>query len=367
MKMVVPDNFKDYLTFYHEVRTPLHPFFAPENNQRLKDKLLVVSSPSRMGNHLLMSMLDNHPELPRVPGEDGQHIFTFTQANYDLYHYLKCLRGESPAEFLMDLASNGGGSKWRRFDQCYRENSVNGVKVSGVGVDESSATVDFEGVLFPINFQEYEESLKSDEDGLREATCYAEILHRYLDAAALLDPAREKRQEIHGDARFDRYFVYGGMRTQLKWLCETHPEVRILTSVRSFPSYAISQIKSRHGDVEPTAEMIQTAWEHWFHKVIDALYLRIHFPRQVGIVTFEDLIESPKECQNTICDFLEIGWDDSLAEATIFGNPVKGNSWSSRKGAASGAFYKPSRLLPDEQVPRGADEIWEQVFRSKLS
>ncbi len=359
--MPVLDHFQDYLTFYHEVRTPLHPFFAPENNRRSEEKLLVVSSPSRMGNHLLMSMLDDHPALPRVPGEDGHHMFTFTQANYDLHQYFLGLRGESPAEFLMNLASNGGGSKWRGFDQCYRKNSVDGVKVSGVGVGKSSATVDFEGVFFPINFEHYEESLISSEDAFRRAETYSEVLHRYLEAAAFLDP------EDKISSRFDSYFVYGGMRTQLKWLCETHPKARILISLRSFPSYAISQIKSRHGDIEPTTEMIHTAWEHWFHKVIDALYLTIYFPDQVGIVTFEDLIESPMECQLSICRFLEIQWAPSLAQATIFGNPVKGNSWSSRKASASGAFYKPSRLLSVEQVPPKAAPIWEQVLQSKLS
>lgn len=361
MPMSVPDCFKDYLTFYHEVRTPLHPFFSPVNNQRPDDRLLVVSSPSRMGNHLLMSMLDDHPDLPRVPGEDGHHIFTFTQANYDLHRYFSELRGSSPAEFLMDLASNGGGSKWREFDRCYRENSVDGVKVSGVGVGKSSATVDFEGVLFPISFEKYEESLTSSEDALRGAESYAEVLHRYLDAAALLDP------EPKTSSRFDRYFVYGGMRTQLKWLCETHPQARILMSVRSFPSYAISQIKSRHGDVEPTPEMIQTAWEHWFHKVIDALYLTLHFPDQVGIVTFENLVGSPDETQRAICRFLDIDWAPELSQATIFGEPVKGNSWASRNTAQSGAFYKPTKLLDPSRVPEGVNPIWDQVERSQLS
>lgn len=354
--MIIPDHFQDYLTFYHEVRTPLHPFFAPENNQRPDDRLLVVSSPSRMGNHLLMSMLDSHPELPRVPGEDGHHIFTFTQTNYDLHRYFQGLRGESPSEFLMDLASNGGGSKWRKFDRCFRENSTEGVKVSGVGVGQHSATVDFEGVVFPIDFESYAKSLAGSEDDLRKATSYADVLHRYLDASARLDPSPGKSE------RFDRYFVHGGMRTQLKWLCETHQQARILVSLRSFPSYAISQIKSRHGDIEPTSEMIQTAWEHWFHKVIDALYLAMHFPDQVGIVTFEALVESPEESQRALCRFLGIDWAPQLKTATILGNPVKGNSWSSRNKAASGGFYKPSSLLPADQVPEGAALIWEQVL-----
>ena len=157
------------------------------------------------------------------------------------------------------------------------------------------------------------------------------------------------------------------MRTQLKWLCETHPKARILMSVRSFASYAISQIKSRHGDVEPSPEMVQTAWEHWFHKVIDALYLAIHFPEQVGLVTFENLIGSPDETQRAICRFLEVDWAPELSQATIFGHPVKGNSWASRDATPEGAFYKPTRLLASEQVPLGAEPIWDQVLQSQIS
>lgn len=358
--MVVPKTFEDFLTFYHEVRTPAHPFFRPESNHR-DEKLLVVSSPSRMGNHLLMSMLDDHPDLPRVPGEDGHHIFSFTRANEDLYQYLCGLRGNSPSEFLMDLASNGGGSKWREFDRCYRDQTIEGVKVSGVGVGRSSATIDFEGVLFEIDFSSYESSLKESAEAIRQADCYSDVLHHYLSALSLLDPLRRTSN------RFDRYFVYGGMRTQLKWLCQTHPQVRILTSVRSFPSYAISQIKSRHGNVEPDAGMIRVAWEHWYHKVVDALYLAIHYPENVGIVTFEDLIGRPGETRETICRFLGISKAPSMEKATIFGHPVKGNSWSSRVEAKEGEFYRPARMLADADVPDQAAPIWEQVELRKLS
>ena len=52
----------DYLTFYHELRMPQNEFFSSKENRDDNTQMLMISSPSRMGNHLLISILDNHPE-----------------------------------------------------------------------------------------------------------------------------------------------------------------------------------------------------------------------------------------------------------------------------------------------------------------
>ncbi|NWK55172.1 hypothetical protein HW115_06090 [Verrucomicrobiaceae bacterium N1E253] len=350
---------RDELTFYHECRIPKHPFFEIDANRR-DEQLLVVSSPSRMGNHLLMSMLDSHSELPRVPGEDGFHMFSFTRANYDIHAFMQDIRSESTAAALMNIASNGGGSKWRRFAEVNRTESHESCGYSGVGHRKQSAVVDFEGVTFPVDFDAYSAYLENNSTRLRYSQSYNEVLCEYVEALGKLDKSACSSQ-------YDGYIVHGAMRTQLLWLCETMPNVKILSSVRSFDSYAISQIKSRHGDVEPTHEMLQTAWEHWFHKVVDMVYLRLFYPDQFGLVTFEDLVSGKMSVRDALCQFIEVKIDESLNTATIFGHPVRGNSWKSREKQDEGKFYKPAKQLAPELVPDRAEEIWSLVEQVKLT
>jgi len=351
-------EYRDYLTFYHECRIPKHPFFDLDSNQ-VDERMLVVSSPSRMGNHLLMSMLDGHRELPSVPGEDGFHMFSFTRANFDIHSFMQDIRSESNIEAMMNIASNGGGSKWRGFSQIKNEQEASQKGYSGVGGHKVSAVVDFEDLVFDINYAAYKDFLDGHNERLRKAGGYNELLVTYAQALEKLNPNPTK-------SCYNSYLVHGAMRTQLLWLCQTMPNVRILSSVRSFPSYAVSQIKSRYGDVELTKKRLQEAWEHWYHKVIDILYLRLHFPEQFGLVTFDDLVEESGAAQQAICRFLKIDHDESMGSASIFGFPVKGNSWQSRTDKQSGQFYKPANHLSASQIPPEAAEIWDSVLATKL-
>lgn len=336
-----------YLSFYHEVRVPSHKFFAEENNQD-DQKTLVISSPSRMGNHLLLSLLDGHPELPQTPGEDGFHMFSFTRAHYALHEYFDEVLGGDAVQGMMNVASNGIGSKWEQVAQIRSGDFKGKVTVSGVGVGAQSGLQDFEGLTFPVAFADYRDELKNLCEGSQPSN-YNELLNRYQMAFA-------KMQRHPAGSRFDQFFVYGGMRTQLKWLCETRLNAKVLISIRSFPSFAVSQIKSRLGDVPLTADLMQEAWEHWFHKVIDAIYLAVNYPEQVGLVRFDDLLQNRVETMTKISDFLGIQPTDELKEATLFGYPVHGNSWKLRKAEPTSRVQEESKA---EWLPSEMSEIWE--------
>ena len=83
---------KNFLTFYHECLIPKNNFFRSESNKDFKSNLLFISSPSRMGNHALLSMLDNHPQLPRIPGEDSFLRHCFFLSTYDLHCFIKNIK-----------------------------------------------------------------------------------------------------------------------------------------------------------------------------------------------------------------------------------------------------------------------------------
>lgn len=351
-------KYQDYLTFYHECRIPKHPFFDISNNRK-SDRVLVVSSPSRMGNHLLMSMLDGHPELPSTPGEDGFHMFSFTQCNYDIKSYLQRLRSENVVEHMMDIASNGGGSKWCSMKKLADSSSSATVGYSGVDVGKCSATMDFEGYVANVKYADYREYLEDNKKALMNATRYNDVFNVYLRSLMKLSP-------YQNESRYDSYLVHGAMRTQLLWICETMPNSKVLTSVRSFDSYAVSQIKSRYGDVKLTKKLLETAWDHWFHKVVDILYLRVHYPDQVGLVQFDSLVNGDLGVQHSICDFLSVSQSDTMSSATIMGDPVRGNSWKSRTAAETGVFYSPSERLDDSEIPQDHRDIWDLVTKVSL-
>ncbi len=111
---------KDFLTFYHEIRIPQHPFFIGDKNYNSDKKICIISSPSRMGNHLLLSMLDSHPEIPRVPGEDGFLLFAFYLANYDLYNFLDEAKNKKNLNYITKLSTNLEFNKWKNFKKLYK-------------------------------------------------------------------------------------------------------------------------------------------------------------------------------------------------------------------------------------------------------
>ncbi len=349
--MGIRKGLNKYLTFYHEVRTPETDFFRSEENHSDR-RTLVVSSPSRMGNHLLMSLLDGHPELPQTPGEDGFHMFSFVRAHYAIHEYLRDVFQKDPTEALMNIASNGIGSKWRQFQQIQQGQFKGEVTVSGVAVGAQSGLVDFAGVTFPIDFSSYQKALTQNFSRVAEMKTYGEVLAAYQMAFSQLQKWPEQCQ-------FDDYLVYGGMRTQLKWLCENRPNTKILSSIRPFPSFAISQIKSRHGDVPVTDDLLKIAWEHWFHKVIDALYLRVNYPDQFALVSFDDLIVDRENLTSKISHFLEVQKHSAMEKATIFDHPVQGNSWQKKPNQSEGAVYAPKQFVDENRVPREASEIWD--------
>ena len=360
---------KDYLTFYHELQIPHNSFFDLDTNQNVKENLLVVSSPSRMGNHLIMSVLDGHPNLPRIPGEDGFLSFVFQHANYDYHKFISSLRSGDNIDYITHLAANGEFDRWAAFKELYKGGKTL-EKHAGIGslrykksgqfrqVSEFIAQ-DYEGLTFDIDYDAYLVFLRQHAGDIRNAENFNDVLSLYLQAIQLLDYDRKS-------GRYDTYIAASGMRTQLKWVCQTFKNVRILSSIRSFHSYAISHIRSRYGDCKLTDEFVTEAWEHWYHKVTDLLWLQKAYPEKIGLVLFEDLLEEPKQTHEAICNHLGIKYDPAMQQATIYGIPVKGNASKSRKNSSAGTFYKPKEFLDNDRIPDDYAVLWNYLQTRKL-
>lgn len=350
------DEFKrinaDYLTFYHEFRTPLHEFFTGSGNEDDETRLLMISSPSRMGNHLLLSILDSHPQLPRIPGEDGFLSFSFLQANYDLRRYLEHVRDSRDLDYMKRLSTNLFFDKWANLKQCYLKQEVP-EKYSGVNIVDRPADIDFKDTIYDVNYDAYSGFL---EDGLQRISggCFGDYLTLYTQALLRLDFECSEDKN-----RFDGFISYSGMRSQVRWVLEHYNQTRLITSIRPFETYAISHIKSRNKDSEITDELVQEAWEHWYHKVIDYFYLKATHPEQVCLVSFDDLTQKTEQVGRAICDFLDVPFSDSMMIPSIFGIPVKGNPSQAQGDTARGTFYKNAATLGQERIPADYFHLWE--------
>ena len=343
---------KDYLTFYHELRIPQHDFFINSENCDEKTRLLVISSPSRMGNHLILSMLDNHPEIPRIPGEDGFHSFSFFQANYDIHNYLEKVRINKSIEYIIQVSTNHRGDKWKVFKDSFDKNEIP-EKYSGITSGENLAIVDFEGTLFPINDEKYFSVLKDGLSIMKEDRFYRDYLNLYYESLMHLDFDYKKDQ-----SSYDRIIVFSGMRTQCSWLLKFYKNVKIIVSIRPFESYVYSHIRSRYGKNVITNALIQEAWEHWYHKVIDYFFLKLKYPQNVCLISFDNLVLNSERSAKAIAKFIDLKYHTNMLKATVFGIPVKGNSSISKSESDRGSYYMDKYHLGKHLFPSDYHNLW---------
>ena len=346
-------SIKDYLTFYHEIRVPKHDFFTSDYNIDENNKVLAISSPSRMGNHLILSMIDNHPEIPRIPGEDGFLLFSFIQANYDLHNFLHNLLKEKNIDYIMKLGTNLTYNKWLLFKNYFLTNEIP-ENHSGIDSLKAPAKIDYQGLIHDINYDAYKNVIKSNLEDLNNNQTFSTFFNVYLKALVKLDFDYKPN-----NYSYDSVICASGMRSQLKWLFDKYKNSKAIISLRPFGSYAISHIKSRYQTNEITDALIKEAWEHWYHKIIDAYYLKVHYPENTCLVSFEDLIFNTETTAQAIAKFLNIKFNKNMYEATIFGIKVRGNSSVKKDNSSEGKFYFNNEKLDENNIPVDYYRLWE--------
>lgn len=356
----IKENIRKFITFYHEFRIPDNPFFLENDNEA---KYVFLSSPSRMGNHALMSMLDGHPQIPKIPGEDSFLTWSFIKANYDLSGLVEYLRTIDNIEKLASGTSLK--RKWlehrKFFDENVYPDIYNGIQYNYNNnsdslhrVPEQDSFVDFQGITLDINYDEYHKILSDNGNKIREAQEFSEIFDVYLTAyRSLLNSGTENFQ-------VDYIYACSGLRIQSLWALKKNKNAKLIVSLRRFESYAISMIKSFYKTSEIREEYLKEAWEQWFHKVVDYLYLKINYPNQVLLIDFDDIINESIFVAKNICTFLDVDFHSTMLKATVNGMNVKGNSSKSRESKESGIFYKSeSKELDLKYVPEDYFAIWE--------
>ena len=156
--------------------------FLDRSNKDFKSNLLFISSPSRMGNHALLSMLDNHPQLPRIPGEDSFLGIVFL-STYDLHCFIKNIKSQNNSEFIRNLSSFPANTdKWFEFMKCYEQKLYPEVH-AGIQYPTSELVItDYQDTLFHINYDDYRNTIDKNNKYISQSDNFKDIFLLYLEA-----------------------------------------------------------------------------------------------------------------------------------------------------------------------------------------
>ena len=119
----------------------------------------MVSGPARSGNHLLISMLDNHPQIASEIGEDDFLRTIFSYANVNEKKLIKDLKNFK-SEILLNssgqpkLGKGKGKNKWKALYEIYK-NCIKSNVWSGNQPEGSPHITDFQEIVPKINYESF--------------------------------------------------------------------------------------------------------------------------------------------------------------------------------------------------------------------
>ncbi len=331
------------------------PFWGKPGNTEGWGEALFVSGPSRNGNHLVHSMLDGHPEIGKVPGEDSFLAAYFQDLFEDREMALERIRSEKNVEYILQL-TGWGINKWKELWILNRQGGKSSVW-SGIQPEGEGFVTDYQDTVIPIDYWAYERKLRQRADEIRTAKTLVEIVWIYMDALSQL------ATNPHGGT-YPYCWVGSGMRRELGFLMPRIAAMVCVAPLRRFDSYYFSFAKGRYQTSSVKKHVLKDAWQHWLHKTIDYLLLKKRYGERVILVNFDDIIKSPEQTAFNLCHALKIPFDPCLLIPTSLGNPTKGNSSFAQSEEVRGTFYKDSlkrNLLEPNNVPPQFSAIWKIV------
>lgn len=338
------------------------PFWG-EPETRLQGQALFVSGPSRNGNHLIHSMLDGHPELCSVPGEDSFLPAFFEDIFEDREEAVRRLRSADNVDYILHL-TGWGINKWRSLWELGREGGSTDVW-SGIQPDGQGYVADYQDTVVPVDYPAYEHRLRDHAGRIRSATTLVEVVWFYMDAVRQLAPHQDDREM----QAFPNCWIGSGMRREMAFLFPRTSLIRCVAPIRPFETYYASFAKGRFGTTEVCEEILREAWQHWLHKTVDYLLLKKAYPDRVALVNFNHAIERTESVGREICAFLGVPFNRSLLTPTTLGRATKGNSSFPMGEDVRGTFYASvteREPLAGEYWPPQYPPLWNIVEKVAL-
>lgn len=332
-----------------------------KNNFKIKKKLILVSGLSRSGNHLLLSILDGHPDINFCAGEDGMLFNIFSLAKkygpkniekkikkLDEKFYLKLSGCKINNEkiYLFD--------KWLKVKNLKRNSKINH---SGTQGQNYTAILDYKNTIPKLNHKGFKIFLKKNNKQFKNIF---EFIFYYLDGKKKLF------NEVNYKKKFYCY-AHSGMRREVNFLLKNNLNVKNIVPFRDFKSFYFSYLKGIYKTETLSTRTLNDIWENWRHKMIDYLLLKKKYPKNIILVSYEDLVKEPLKTINKILKSLELSSLKKI-ETTTLGKANYGNSSFSIDKIEPGKIYKRKnkKNLTNNQLPREYLSIMKLLKINKI-
>jgi len=356
------NNFNDLFCTREMPDYSIDPSFWNSASRLDEESLLIISGGSRNGNHLVYSLLDGHPELPTIPGEDVVLTNIFWKA-YKLGGKIRewIRDADSIAEELR-MMNGAYGDKWMRAKSVSNQD-LREIPWSGSTSKNFSAVLEFQATEISIDYSRYIERLVHNENDFKTCQSVWDLFYFYLDAYKRLSNSDDPSGKLYTVAYFS-----SGMRREVSALAGRGAgNFKCIVPIRDFRSFAKSKIKGLLSDIDCLQDAINESWEHWRHKTIDYLILQKSYPEDIVIIRYEDLVIRTETTMRDLCRKLGIAWDPCILRPTQNSKAVIGNS-SKRLGEEyRGQIYNDSlRGFEDIELPKEYKEICEYIDMVKV-
>ena len=331
-------------------------FFYNDIVKDLSKKCIFISGPARSGNHLLLSMLDDHPQIDFEVGEDDMLRTVFSHVNLDEGSTVKKLV-QLNMDYILKLSGQPkfgkgmGINKWKKLNKMYNEKIKSSVW-SGNQPEGESHVTDFQGIVQNINYSKFEKKLIKIKKNNLKITNFLQFFDIYLMSKSFLTKSKKK-------SKYNYRWCGSGLRRELFYLLKRSNKIICLTPIRRFENFYYSYAKTRHGTTQVNQKALNDLWEHWRHKVIDYLLLKKKYPNKIHIVKFEDLVNYPEKTAKKLAKILKIKYTKKMLSPSILGEKSKGNSSYKKDEGVKGKIYKTSvnRTLVNVKMPREYSKI----------
>lgn len=344
-------------------------FGPPADSPAGAKKGLLLSGPSRNGNHLLHSLLDSHPQLPRIAGEDSILNAVFDRLLSVFEETCLELESTGAAAYLRSLSGSGKFDKWQRIHGYFAGEEVDeqdgsAQLWSGVqyGRGKAGFVFDYQDTEVAIDYPAFRSALSARiPSGSAVGSLYAMIVH-YMECLPVLD--REFAARQNKLMRYSGILFGSGSRGELDWMLARGDYLDCVAPVRPFETYYYSFSKGFFNTTDVRPDILQEAWEHWSHKVTDYLIIQSNYPDRLCMVNFEHMVLDTESTMRRVCDFLQIAFDPIVLEPTVLGVATKGNSSDPKSESARGTVYNAplARKLDKSYWPDGYQKLWDAVL-----
>ena len=335
-------------------------FFKNSKTKDLSKKCIFISGPARSGNHLLLTMLDNHPEIDFEVGEDDMLRTVFSHANIDENKTKKNLI-ELNLKYILNLSGQPkfgiglGINKWKKLFIMDKKKIKSDVW-SGNQPEGEAHITDFQGIVQKINYPFFKKKLITAKKNNIQIKNFMKFFDIYLDSKRKLTKNKKR-------SKFNYRWCGSGLRRELFYLLKRSNKIICLTPIRRFENFYFSYAKTRHGTNKVNQKVLNDLWEHWRHKVIDYLLLKKKYPKKIHIIKFEDLVNHPYKISKKISYLLGVKYSKKMLSPTVLGVKSLGNSSYKKDTTVKGKIYKTSinRQLKNVELPLEYSQIIAKI------